>query len=176
MRMPLFLCISSSDHHCMQPPIEANIMHHYFYMYSLAPMFWALIPLFILLTLLWAWVCPPRPYTCHTLYVSHPLLGTINTKPKATVVRTRKGHFSTCLSSLSTLPTSSCPHTLGGNLLTQNIAHLAMHGLNHIHTSFSYHISLSFDLHNYGLPSFSPKNGQKIHKRAKNPKKAKNPK
>jgi len=57
MRIPLFLCITSSDQHCIQTPIEATIMYHHFYMYWSAPIFWALIPLFILLTLLWAWVC-----------------------------------------------------------------------------------------------------------------------
>ena len=30
----------------------------------------------ILLTLSRVWGCPPRPYTCHTFIVSHPLMGT----------------------------------------------------------------------------------------------------
>ena len=29
---------------------------------------------------------------------------------------------------------SSCPHTLGGNLLTKKIPHLALHGLHHPRT------------------------------------------
>ena len=105
MRMPLFRCISSSYQHCIQPPIEATIMYHHLYMYWLDPMFWALIPLFILLTLLRAWVCPPHPYTCHTLYVSHPFFRTHNKKPKATIVQTRKLQLSTGISSLSTIVT-----------------------------------------------------------------------
>ena len=118
------------------------------------PCFLALIPLFILLALLRAWVCPPCPYTCHTLYVSHPFLRTINKKPKATIVRTRKLHFFVGLSSLYIVVTishdpmmsighimSSFLHTLGGSLLTLKSVHLALHGLNYIHTSYSHHIS-----------------------------------
>ena len=56
---------------------------------------------------------------------------------------------------------SSYPHTSRGNLLMQKIAHQTLHGLNPIHTSYSYHISLIFDLHNYVLPSFSPRKAQK---------------
>ena len=76
-------------------------------------------------------------------------------------------------------------------VLTQKIVHLALHGLNHIHTSYSYHISLTFDLHNcistkngskhYYLLWFTLtfskngsktlKNGQKTLKRVKNTKK-----
>ena len=104
MRMPLFLCISSSYQHCIQPPIEATIMYHHLYMYWSAPMLLSLIPLFILLTLLWAWVCLSRPYACHTLYVSHPFFKT-NKKTKSTIVRTRKLHFSMVLSSLPTIIT-----------------------------------------------------------------------
>ena len=100
MRMPLFLCIISSYQHYIQPPIEATIMYHHLYMYWLAPMFWDLIPLFILLALLWAWVCLLHPYTCHTLYVSHPFFRTHNKKPKSIVAQTRKLHFSMGLSSL----------------------------------------------------------------------------
>ena len=78
---------------------------------------------------------------------------------------------------------SSSPHTLGGNMLTLKCVHLDLHGLNHIHTLYSYHISLTLDLHNfistkkwsrtplflpinegivdiyYGLHSLSPKKG-----------------
>ena len=104
MRMTLFLCISYSYQHCIQPPIEATIMYNHLYMYWLDPMFLSLIPLFILLTLLWEGGCPPRPYKCHTLYVSHLFLGTINKKLNAAVVRTRKLHFFASLSSLSTIP------------------------------------------------------------------------
>ena len=159
MRMPLFLCISSSYQHCIQPPIEATIMYHHLYMYWSAPMFWALIPLFIHLALLRAWVCLHRPYTCHT-FVSHPFFRTHNKKPDATIVWMRKLHFSPSLSGLHCCHHYShdpmmCightmkyfPHTLAGNLLTQKSVHLFLHGLNHIHTSYSYHISLTFDLH-----------------------------
>ena len=68
------------------------------------PCFWALIPLFILLTLLQAWVCPPHPYTCNTLYVSHQFLRII-TKQKSTIVRMRNLHLSIVFSSLSTIVT-----------------------------------------------------------------------
>ena len=117
MRIPLFLCISSLDQHCIQPPIEATIMYHHLYMYWSTPMFWAFIPLFILLKLLWAGICPPHPYTCHALYVSHPFFRTHNKKPKATIVRTRKLHFSVGLSSCSTIVTIIpmilwCPSTI----------------------------------------------------------------
>ena len=131
--------------------------------------FEALIPLFILLTLWRVWVCPPRPYTCHVFFVSHPWIGTnINTKTKSHCVSSeevpllhRSLHYpNNPMMSVGHMM-SSCPHTSGGNMLTQKIAHLALHGLNHIHTSFSYHFSLTFDLHNYGLPSFSLKKGQK---------------
>ena len=84
---------------------------------------------------------------------------------------------------------SSFPHTSGGNLSTLKTFHLALHGLNHIHTSYSYHISITFDLHNciftkmvqiiisyYGLPLLSPKKGSKTLKGFKNPKKEKGPK
>ena len=54
---------------------------------------------------------------------------------------------------------SSFPHTSVGNLLTLKSVHLVFHGLNHIHTSYSYHISLTFDLHN----CISTKNGPKHH-------------
>ena len=104
MRIPLFLCISSSDQHCIHPPIDATIMYHHLYMYWSNPMFRSLISLFILLTLLWAWVCTPHPYTCLTLYVSHPFFRTIK-KPKSTIVQTTKLHFSMGLSSISTVVT-----------------------------------------------------------------------
>ena len=42
-------------------------------------------------------------------------------------------------------------------LLTQKNVHLVVHGLKYIHTSYSYHISLNFDLHN----CISTKNGLK---------------
>ena len=143
-----------------------------------------------------AWVCPPCPYTCHTLFVSHPLMGTtLIQKPKATMSQPRKHHLSPENPMMSIGHTMiSFPHTSGGNLLTQKIAQLALNGLNHIHTSFSYLFSLIFDLHNYVLNLCSLKNlknikkglktpqkGQKAHKRAKTltkglkiPKRAKN--
>ena len=105
MRIPLFLCISSSYQHFILPSIKATIMYHHVYMYWSTPMFWALNPLFILLTLLRAWVCPPCPYTCHTLYVYHPFLRTHNKKPESIIVRIRKLHFYVGLSSLSTIVT-----------------------------------------------------------------------
>ena len=104
-RMSLFICISSLDQHCIHPPIEATFMYHHLYIYWSTCMFWVLIPLFILLTLLQAWVCPPCPYTCHTLYVSHPFLRTHNKKPKDTIIWTRKINFSEGLSNLSTIVT-----------------------------------------------------------------------
>ena len=56
--------------------------------------FWSLDHI-IILTSLRAWVCPPRPYTCHTLFVSHPLMGTILIqKPKSTMPQSRKHHLS----------------------------------------------------------------------------------
>ena len=71
-------------------------------------------------------------------------------------------------------------------LLTLKSVHLALRVLNHIHTSYSYHISLTFDLHNcistktgrkhYYLLWFTltlSKKGSKTLKRVQNPKKEK---
>ena len=128
MGVSLFLCINSPYQHCIQPPIEATIMYHHLYMYWSTPMFWALIQLFILLTLLWAWVCPHHPSTCHTFYVSHPLLGTINIKTKSHHGSNKEA--SLLHRSLQSLHyphdpmmyvghmMSSYPHTSGGNMLT----------------------------------------------------------
>ena len=53
----------------------------------------------------------------------------------------------------------------------QKNAQLALHGLNHMHTSFPYHFPLIFYLHNYGLPLFSLKNLKNHQKGPKNPQK-----
>ena len=95
--------------------------------------FWALIPLFILLTLLRAWVFPPRPYTCHALYVSHPFFRTHNKKTKSH--RSSNKEAPLLCGSLQSLHychhyshdpmmfighmMRSFPHTSRGNLLTQ---------------------------------------------------------
>ena len=95
---------------------------------------------------------------CHTFFVSHPLLGTnINTKTKihhglneeSTLLHRslQSLHYPHDLMISVSHTMQFYPHTSGGNLLTQKITHLALHGLNHIHTSYSYHISLTFDLH-----------------------------
>ena len=60
-------------------------------------------------------------------------------------------------------------------LLTQKISQLALHGLNHIHTSFSYLFSLIFDLHNYVLTLFSLQKLKKYQKGPKNPQKGLKP-
>ena len=90
----------------------------------------------IILTLLWASGFPPCPYTCHTPFVSHPLMGTILIqKPKATIPHPQKHHLSTANPMMSVgRMMSSYPHTLGGNLLTRKIPHSALHGLHHPRT------------------------------------------
>ena len=130
----------------------------------------------ILLTLSRAWVCPPRPYTCHTFYVSHQLLGTINIKTKI-----HHGSNEEALllhESLQSLHyphdpmmsvihmMSSCPHTSGGNLLMQKIHHLSLYGLNHIHTSFPYHFSLPMTFTTMVYLHSLSKKAKKSHKRA----------
>ena len=62
-------------------------------------------------------------------------------------------------------------------VLTQKSIHLALHGLNHIHTSYSYHISFTFDLHNCISTKNAPKHYYLLwftltlsQKRVKNPK------
>ena len=72
---------------------------------------------------------------------------------------------------------SSYPHTSGGNMLTLKSVHLALHGFHYIHTSYSYHISLTFDLHNCISTKIGPKHYHLLcftltlsHKRVKNPK------
>ena len=74
-----------------------------------------------------------RPYTCHTLFVSHRLVGTILIqKPKATMPQPRKHHLSIANPMISIgHMMRSCPHTSGGNMLTQKIPHSALHGLHH---------------------------------------------
>ena len=90
----------------------------------------------ILLTLSREWECLPHPYTCHTLIVSHPLMGTILIqKPKSTMPQPRKHHLSPENPMMSISHTmSSYPHTSRGNLLTQKIPHSALHGVHHPRT------------------------------------------
>ena len=81
MRIPWVRCINSSDQYCIEPFIEATIMYQQLYMIDSC---FGSLDHTIILTLLRAWVCPPCPYVCHILFVSHPLMGTnINTKPKS---------------------------------------------------------------------------------------------
>ena len=90
----------------------------------------------IILTFLRAWGFLPHPYTCHTLFVSHPFMGTILIqKQKATMPQPQKHHLSAANPMMSVGHTmSSCPHTSGGNLLTQKIPHSTLHGLHHPRT------------------------------------------
>src|SRR5713226_1870513 len=87
----------------------------------------------ILLTLSRAWGCLPHPYTCHTLFVSHPLMGTILIqKPKATMAQPRKHHLSARKSYDVHWPYDELlPSHIRGNMLTQKIPHSALHGLHH---------------------------------------------
>ena len=91
----------------------------------------------ILLTLSRAWGCLPRPYTCHTLFVSHPLMGTILIqKPKSSMPQPRKHHLSPENPMMFVGHTmSSCPHTSRGNMLTQKIPQWSLHDLHHLKTS-----------------------------------------
>ena len=72
MRVSLFLCISSLDHYLYS---ASHWGHHYVssIVYILiSSHYLSLDPHFYFETLLRAWVCPPRPYTCLRLYVPHP--------------------------------------------------------------------------------------------------------
>ena len=134
MRIPWVQCSSPLDQYCIQPHIEATTMYHQLYMISSC----------ILehrsnyfLTLLRAWGFLPHPYTCHTLFVSHPLMGTILIqKQKATMPHPRKHHLSieNPMMFVSHMM-RSYPHTLGGNFLTQKIPQWALHDLHHLKTS-----------------------------------------
>ena len=103
-----------------------------------------------------AWGFPPCPYTCHTLFVSHSLMGTILIKkPKATMPQPRKHHLSLENPMMSIgHKMSSFPHTLGRNMLTQKIPQWAIHNLHHPKTSIS-------------LPSFDPHTLAKAQKHEK---------
>ena len=113
-----------------------------------------------------------------SIYMSHiycisPIDGNqINTKPKATMPQPRKHHLSTANPMMSVgHMLSSCPHTLGGNLLTQKVPHTALNGLHHPRTpSHNTHFT-SQDL---PWPSIWPPHLQKsprMKKRAKTPQK-----
>ena len=176
------LCIIPLDKHCIQPPIKSTIMYHHLYMYWLDPMFWVLIPLFILLTLLWAWVCLHHMPTS-SIYMSQ----TYNNKKiyrssneESTLIRGSLQSLYYChhyshdpmISIIHMM--RSYPHTSGGNQFTLKSVHPSLHGLKHMRTSYYYHISLTFDLHNcistkkfqniiiyYGLHSLSLEKGKK---------------
>ena len=113
----------------LRPPLCTNIC-------TWSTLVFKILDQTILLTLLWAWVCPPHPYTCHKFFVSYPLMGTILIqKPKSTMPQPRKHHLSTENPMMSVSHTiRSCPHISGGNLLTQKIPHSALHGLHHPRT------------------------------------------
>ena len=107
-------------------------------------------------------------YMSH-IFVSHPLMGTILIqKSKSTMPEPMKHHLSAENPMMSVgHRMSSCPHTLGGNLLTQKIPHSTLHGLHHPRTSM-------YDPH---LTPFDPhtlKKAKKYEKGLKTPKKSQN--
>ena len=117
----------------------------------------------ILLTLSRAWECPPRPYTCHTFIVSHPLMGTkLIQKPKSTMPQPQKHHLYTANPMMSIGHTLiSCPHTSGRNLFTRKYpTQLSM-----AYTTQGHHlttlISLNQTLHQTPTPPKQPKDEEK---------------
>ena len=135
--MPWVQCNSPSDQYCIQTLIEATtILTPVVYdrlLYSRALIAW------FFLTLLRASRCPTHPYTCLTLFLSHPLMvTTLIQKPKDSMPQPRKHHLSLENPMMSIGHTMrSFPHTSGGNLLTQKIPQWALHDLHHQKTYIS---------------------------------------
>ena len=133
MRMPWVQCSSSLDQYCIQRLIKATTMYHQLYMISSCIMEHRSDYYFDIVT---SMGIPALSIYMSHIIVSHPFMGTILIqKPKATMPQPRKHHLSAENPMMSVRHTmSSCPDTSGGNLFTQKISHLALHGLHHPRT------------------------------------------
>ena len=90
----------------------------------------------ILLALSQAWGCPPRPYTCHTFIVSHPLMGTIliqKTKSHHAAAPEAPPHRSKSYDVRQPYD-ELLPSHIRGKYVNPKISHLALHGLHHPRT------------------------------------------
>ena len=106
---------------------------------------------------------PTSSITCHTLFVSHPLMGTILIqKPKATKPHPRKHRLSVENHMMSVSYTmSSYPHTSGGNLLTQKIPQWSLHDPHNLNKSiYNPHLTPIWPPH--------PQEGLKTPKKSQN--------